>query len=101
MSEHNATSDYPSGGYMQNADYTYAADSKPISMDNHINNGFDRTFKFDFAGRLTANSFGTVTSNTGSGVRPAILAPKLASVAIGSQPLRFSKETRGQTTKKN
>ncbi|MBK8303951.1 MAG: hypothetical protein IPK98_11330 [Chloracidobacterium sp.] len=33
-------------------------------MDNQINNGFDRTFKFDFAGRLTANSFGTVSSKT-------------------------------------
>jgi hypothetical protein len=64
VSEHKATSNYPSGGYMQNAILTYNADMHPATMDNKINDGFDRTVKFDFAGRLTANSFGTSGGKT-------------------------------------
>ena len=37
------------------------ADSRVRSMDKQLDNRFDRTFQFDFAGRLTANYFGNAT----------------------------------------
>jgi YD repeat-containing protein len=61
VSEHKVSSPIPSGGYAQKATFNYTADSRTDVMDNQVDNKFDRTFKYDFAGRLTANNFGNAT----------------------------------------
>lgn len=50
-------------GYAQKAAFIYTNDSRPAAMDNQVNHQFDRSFKFDFAGRLTQNSFGNGQGN--------------------------------------
>ncbi len=44
---------------VQKAKFHYNADFKPQSMDNKISNGFDRSYAYDFAGRLSSNQFGS------------------------------------------
>ncbi len=51
-------------GFVQKAAFNYLSDSRPQAMDNQVNNHFDRTFRFDFAGRLTQNVFGGGQSGT-------------------------------------
>ena len=63
VSQHQTSSASVSGGFMQKAEFTYFADSSPQAVDNQINADFDRTFQYDFAGRLTANQFGVNSSN--------------------------------------
>ena len=52
------------GGFVQKAAFAYLPDSRPQAMDNQVNDKFDRTFGFDFAGRLTRNEFGDWQSGT-------------------------------------
>jgi hypothetical protein len=61
VSEHKVSSPLAAGGYAQKATFNYTADSRTDVMDNQVDNKFDRTFKYDFAGRLTANNFGNAT----------------------------------------
>ncbi len=46
------------GNYLMKADFTYFADSRVQSKDDLLDNKFDRTMKYDFAGRLKFNQFG-------------------------------------------
>ncbi len=65
VSQHEVLSQTAQSGYLTKAVFSYYADSHPQTMDNQVNDNFDRTFKYDFAGRLTANNFGN-----GQGIAP-------------------------------
>ncbi len=44
--------------YLLKADYSYAADGRLSAKDDLLDDKWDRTNSYDFAGRLTSNSFG-------------------------------------------
>lgn len=64
VSAHSVTSGVMSNSYLKKATFEYFADSRPKAMDNQVNSAFDRTFAYDFAGRLTGNQFGVDVSSS-------------------------------------
>jgi YD repeat-containing protein len=56
--QYQVASSEATGGYLKKAQFAYLADSRPQTMDDQVNGDFDRTYQYDFAGRLTANQFG-------------------------------------------
>lgn len=72
VSEHKVASSLYTGGYLKNATFTYTADSRPQLMDNAADGVFDRSFTYDFAGRLSHSEFGTYTPQQGSPVTPHV-----------------------------
>ena len=48
--------------YVMKADFTYFADSRISAKDDLLDNKWDRTMKYDYAGRLSFNQFGMGTS---------------------------------------
>jgi YD repeat-containing protein len=65
VSNYQVASATVAGGFVQKSGFEYNADSRPKAVDNVLDAGFDRTFKYDFAGRLTNNQFGTGTRPDG------------------------------------
>ena len=61
VSQHEIQSSVWTGGYVKKAAFSYFADSRPQFFDDQVHTEFDRTYKYDFAGRLTSNQFGTPT----------------------------------------
>ncbi len=47
-----------SSGYLLKSDFTYTADSRVQAKDDLLDNKWDRTMKYDHAGRLVFNQFG-------------------------------------------
>jgi YD repeat-containing protein len=47
---------------IKNSSFEYNADSRPKVMTDAFNATFNRTFQYDFAGRLTKNGFGTAVN---------------------------------------
>lgn len=58
VNHHEVESSTTRSGYLKKAEFSYFADSRPQAMDNQVYAEFDRHYKYDFAGRLTANDFG-------------------------------------------
>lgn len=58
-----------SGGYLMKADFSYNADGRVEAKDDLLDNKFDRTNKYDFAGRLNFNQFGMGQNNQQQSVR--------------------------------
>jgi YD repeat-containing protein len=58
ISHSETTSPTRPGNYLMKADFIYSADSRLQSKDDLLDNKWDRTMKYDFAGRLTFNQFG-------------------------------------------
>lgn len=52
------TTENNQSGYLMKADFSYFADSRVQAKDDLLDNKWDRTMKYDFAGRLTFNQFG-------------------------------------------
>ena len=44
--------------FVSKADFTYFADGRASAKDDDLSDAFDRTFKYDFAGRISFNQFG-------------------------------------------
>jgi YD repeat-containing protein len=52
------TSPNATGGFVMKADFNYFADSRVQAKDDLLDNKWDRTMKYDYAGRLRFNQFG-------------------------------------------
>ena len=70
VSQHQVATSQYAGGFMKKATFSYYADSRPKEMDNIVDGVFDRNYEYDFAGRLTASSFGIYTSPQGQQLNP-------------------------------
>ena len=66
VSHSDVTSETITGNYLMKADYSYFADSRVSAKDDLLDNKWDRTMKYDFAGRLTFNQFGLGLGSDGS-----------------------------------
>ncbi|MBK7705896.1 MAG: RHS repeat protein [Acidobacteria bacterium] len=58
-----------SGGFEAKADFTHGNDSRVIAKNDLLDDKWDRSMKYDFAGRLTHNQFGMGQSNNNGNVR--------------------------------
>ncbi len=58
-----------SGGFEAKADFTHGSDSRVIAKNDLLDDKWDRSMKYDFAGRLTHNQFGMGQSNNNGNVR--------------------------------
>jgi YD repeat-containing protein len=65
VSDYQVASAAVTGGFVQKSSFEYFADSRPKAVDNALDAGFDRTFKYDFDGRLSSNQFGISTRPDG------------------------------------
>jgi YD repeat-containing protein len=55
---HSEVTNTSSTDFLMKADFNYAADSRVLGKDDILDNKWDRTMKYDFAGRLNFNQFG-------------------------------------------
>lgn len=62
VNQHEVDSSAWQGGYVKKAAFSYFADSHPQAMDNQVYSEFDRTFKYDYVGRLSNNQFGETST---------------------------------------
>ncbi|MEZ5306352.1 MAG: hypothetical protein R2684_04320 [Pyrinomonadaceae bacterium] len=69
VSHAEATSALDSGGYRLRADYNYSADSNLKEKDDLISNMSDRTYRRDFANRVTFEQFGFGVTSQSQQVR--------------------------------
>ncbi|MBK8812055.1 MAG: hypothetical protein IPN69_15185 [Acidobacteria bacterium] len=56
-------------GFVMKADFTHGNDSRVTAKNDLLDDKWDRTMKYDFAGRLTHNQFGMGQSNNNGSVR--------------------------------
>ncbi|HMS42079.1 MAG TPA: hypothetical protein PKE69_17740 [Pyrinomonadaceae bacterium] len=63
VNQHEIESYGREGNFVKKAAFSYLADGRVSAMDNQVTDEFDRSYKYDFIGRLTANQFGTTTTN--------------------------------------
>jgi len=54
-------SNLAASGYLKKSTFSYNADSRPNFMNDVVNPGFNRAYKYDHAGHLKSNVFGTAT----------------------------------------
>jgi YD repeat-containing protein len=55
---HSEVTNTSSSDFLMKADFSYAADSRVVAKDDLLDDKWDRTMKYDFAGRLNFNQFG-------------------------------------------
>ncbi|NOT49246.1 MAG: hypothetical protein HOP17_16065 [Acidobacteria bacterium] len=60
-----ATQAGSTSSFLMKADYSYLADSRISAKNDTLNDSWDRTMKYDFAGRLKFNQFGTGIGSDG------------------------------------
>lgn len=70
ISAYEAATTAVTGNYLQKATYSYYADSSTKQTSNAVDSRFDRTFEYDFAGRLTSNRFGAAELTNGTPTTP-------------------------------
>jgi YD repeat-containing protein len=70
VSQHQVATNPQTNEFLKKATFEYFADSRPKAMDNVLDAGFDRSFAYDFAGRLSSNAFGTALDGQGNQVTP-------------------------------
>ena len=69
VSSYQSTSSVLPDGYVRQATYEYFDDGRIEKVNNLLDSGFDRTYKFDQMGRLTENEFGMKANNQNQQVR--------------------------------
>ncbi len=68
VNHHEMTTSLKPSGYLMKADFSYLADSRTAGKDDLLDNKWDRSMKYDQAGRFAFNQFGLEFGTTGDRV---------------------------------